>query len=490
MPKDPSCGARRKPKRGQATPTWRAVILREAESNLCFYAASIASRAGDTVIRDQTAHLIAAHPHLPPPAIPEEEYTSWALSMLGTSEIPALRQALVIRKEERNNLRGPLRAVARNLCLTKYPTAMATLRHGIARLWFAQLPDGQVYPPRDQWVASTPRIYDTWVTYLANCELADQRKSRKPIHLLDPKKIAHSIPEDLSCLVFDSSTKSSDPILAVFRKFCNLRPLLNFATGIVSRGAAVRRNVRKEDSGTIFLAGFSAGSRSHPKFGITRNFECSEGEEAEKADNETIANILAYLWSRAKGIFPTEIINDFENFYDGNNIPRFDPNWPASATKFGTLKLVLEGREYVFDNIERAPGCAVMVQRYARPVHYEHQGHKFAISWMNHRQGTHLAGGHFYLCTHGIEVKACEDTAWAWMPEMWHTTGLANFDPTFEVPALSDPFHDQQSIALVTSNRLQSVWKKYEVGQGIVGRQRVQLELEEIAARHSEGSGG
>ncbi|RXW19245.1 hypothetical protein EST38_g6615 [Candolleomyces aberdarensis] len=457
---------------------WKAVFREDLDAHLCFYAAIITSRDFDSLIHARVDAMVSSFPHLIPP-VPPSAYVSWAVSVAADNQSqPILHRAAIMRKVGKSSARRVRRDVANHLFVTKTPTEYATLRHGIAEFYHDRLPPGEEYPPQGHWVAKTQSIFDTWEVYLRNTPLPDKRMKAKPVHLLDRSRMVQSIPEDLSCIIYDKTT--NEPVLVVMRNFSGLAPIRRWASEIVSRGAAVRRNVRKEDSGTLVMAGFSAGSRRAPEFGIVRNFESREGKDAEKADNVKIANLLTYVWTRAKALFPSKIIEDFENFYDGSSAPRFDPGWPASSTKSGALKLVLDGREHVFENVERAPGCAIMCQRYARPVHHEYQGHDYGLSWWCHRQGSALEGGDFYCSEYGIEVQACEDTAWAWVPAQWHTTGLANFDPSFDRPTLGNPIHNQQAIAFVTPGRLKSTWEKWMAREGLSGQEQAQGVLDEL----------
>lgn len=121
-----------------------------------------------------------------------------------------------------------------------------------------------------------------------------------------------------------------------------------------------------EDAGHLSLIGFTAGSRSTPAFGMARNFISREGSEVENAENQELAAIMSYFWVRAKCLYPAEVVQDFEDYYSRYNIPRFDPDWPASYSDRGTLAFPLAAGKYTFQDIERAPGCGIVAQRYAR----------------------------------------------------------------------------------------------------------------------------
>ncbi|RXW19508.1 hypothetical protein EST38_g6347 [Candolleomyces aberdarensis] len=393
MPKDqkksggtgPQARSRKKGQAGRnkaASRRWRAIFKAEFNSKPLLYAALITARSARALLQDQIATVASLHPNLTLP-VPREECGAWALGIAGTIGVPPIiERALNARRVERTEARWSLRQLARNVFIPSYLTTYVTARNALVKLEFNPLPPHEEYPPRGHWVASTPGIYKTWKQYLANCPLPDKGMKRKPVHLLERGRLSYSIPAELSCLIYDKKTK--ELVMVVIRDFCGVPAILKLAMEIVSRAAAVRRSVRKEDSGTLMLAGYSCGSRSAPSFGITRNFESGEGHKAEREDNIAISQILAYFWARAKGRYPDEVTEDIENFYDKYNIPRFDPDWPASATRSADLSLKFGGREFTFKDVERAPGCAILCQRYARAMNLPSHGPTIAKDcvWM------------------------------------------------------------------------------------------------------------
>ncbi|KAJ2933961.1 hypothetical protein H1R20_g3129, partial [Candolleomyces eurysporus] len=457
MPKDgkksagDGAGKRAQAGRNKATSRrWRAILKAEFHSKPSLYAALISTRSASELLCDQIAGIMSLHPNLTPP-VPTKECGSWALGIAGSIDVPPIvERALSARRVERTQARWSLRQLARNVFIQSYPTTYITARNALVKLEFNALPPREEYPPRGHWVASTPGIYKTWHQYLANCKLPDKRMKRKPVHLLERDRLSYSIPAELSCLIYDKKTK--ELTMVIIREFCGVPAILRLAMEIVSRAAGVRRSVRKEDSGTLMLAGYSCGSRSAPAFGITRNFESGEGAKAEKEDNIAISQILAYFWARAKGRYPSEVIEDLENFYDKYNIPRFDPDWPASATRSANLSLKLDGCEYTFKDVERAPGCAILCQR---GMNFPSHGRTIAKDCVL-KEGTFI------------------------IPKKFHTTGLQNFEPTFEVPALGDALHNQQNIAFVSAARLKSVYLKWEAAAGISGQERAKRALDEL----------
>jgi hypothetical protein len=92
-----------------------------------------------------------------------------------------------------------------------------------------------------------------------------------------------------------------------------------------------------------------------------------------------------------------------------------------------------------------------------RAVHYEHQLHKFAISWTISRSLADDDGGHFYNCSYGVRIKGGPDTVVAWHPSHWHGTSLQNYPPMTQVISESN----QAGLSIFTPNRISNLWKKY-----------------------------
>jgi hypothetical protein len=62
------------------------------------------------------------------------------------------------------------------------------------------------------------------------------------------------------------------------------------------------------------------------------------------------------------------------------------------------------------------------------------------------------AGGHFFICDHGIKVEAAADTLIVWRPKAWHGTSLQDVDPYS-----SEIF--QAGLAIVTPPGINRLWK-------------------------------
>lgn len=103
------------------------------------------------------------------------------------------------------------------------------------------------------------------------------------------------------------------------------------------------------------------------------------------------------------------------------------------------------------------------------------------------REGRSPEGGNFFLCKYGVRVCQAANTAFAWKPAQWHSSSLASFEPTFDVPSLPDPDYDQQAMAFVTSPRMKGRFKAWKEMQGCSGEERVRRAAAELAAAAAEG---
>jgi hypothetical protein len=118
-----------------------------------------------------------------------------------------------------------------------------------------------------------------------------------------------------------------------------------------------------EDRGVIVQIGFTAGSRAAPEFGWARNTLSKKTDE--DAANRKVSSFMTGFWLLAKHAFKGEIVDDLADFH--GSLPHLHPNWPhcGNATH-GPFLLPPACGNFEWDGVELAPGCAVMVQRYAR----------------------------------------------------------------------------------------------------------------------------
>ncbi|KAH6890911.1 hypothetical protein BKA70DRAFT_1120080, partial [Coprinopsis sp. MPI-PUGE-AT-0042] len=242
---------------------------------------------------------------------------------------------------------------------------------------------------------------------------------------------------------------------------------------------------QKEDPGQLVQIGWTTGARNDPKFDAARNL-LRRNEDTTEADKEN-AYASAFFWRRVQLLHPPEVGNSIAAFYKEHDIPRLDPNWPASRRVNGPVTLPSGIEPITFEDIEFGPGCVIMTERYSRPVHRETQPHEWAVLWTTLRSGTDPQGGHFYIPSYGVCIRMAEDTSIAWKPSDFHTTSLGSYDPEIAFERHEDDeTMNQQGMAFVTSNKLPTVYAAYAAKQQLTGVQRVEGALAELNALGEE----
>ncbi|KAJ3507051.1 hypothetical protein NMY22_g17053 [Coprinellus aureogranulatus] len=445
-------------------PSWKRILATDFQRRSSAYLQAIA--ADTTEFQDLLDAVFSSRESLLPPTEPNG-FAPFALDVLRGLQIPAVSSAIFERQVFQRKARFERRDIERNIFLFMAPEARVFLLV-VADIFVERLPSGEEYPPRGHHIASTRRMARKWETKFSSGKQADRRLPRRPIHILQSDRLALSIPEDLSCRLYDRETR--ELVLVVIRRFCNHSALLTWVSRVVQSALKSRRSVRMEDLGVLIQLGFSAGSRSNPSFGFVKNFlsKAAGAGDAELRSNRELASALIYFWLRSKALFPSEVVDDISAFYSENDIPRFDPDWPASREEIGVLELPFGATAFAFEDVERAPGCAVAVDGYARAVHMENAPHRWALGWNHVRRGSSLLGGHFYLAAYGVEMRASADTAWAWCPSMWHTTGLSNAHPS----TWGWTNFAMQGLAFVTPIRLRSVYRKWASKSDLSGKEK------------------
>ncbi|EEB96583.1 hypothetical protein MPER_04261 [Moniliophthora perniciosa FA553] len=152
-------------------------------------------------------------------------------------------------------------------------------------------------------------------------------------------------------------------------------------------------------------------------------------------------------------------MEDLQEFISRLGLPRMDPGAIYTGKPEYQYSVSVNGTKIPFRFAEMAPPCGVFAQNYARPTHTENQPHQYSISWTTGRQGTPSDGGHFYNSTLGIRVQGAANTVVIWKPKDIHGTSLPLVDPADRNPPVL-----QTGLAIVTSNRLPAIFKKYREG--------------------------
>ncbi|KAG6915890.1 hypothetical protein DXG01_009392 [Tephrocybe rancida] len=260
---------------------------------------------------------------------------------------------------------------------------------------------------------------------------------------------------------------------------------------------------QKEDTGTLVLAGYSAGARSAPAFGWAQNLQSKSaaGRMAAANDDVQTSVIFALAWQLIRNHAPEMVLNDFEVYFHCNDLKRMDANGQISAEARSSKPFVqripssgperharlraraqshYEGKKKGVPRTQRVQhsssevkgscaldiGChafqfkdaelAPLWAKITRAVHYEKQPHKFAAPWAPSRTSAESAGCNFYDAKHGIRIQQAANTMVVWQPGNMHATSLPDCDPLDPEPVFL-----QRGLAFVTSPRLPAMWRKY-----------------------------
>ena len=156
-----------------------------------------------------------------------------------------------------------------------------------------------------------------------------------------------------------------------------------------------------------------------------------------------------------KGVYSVKCGDDIFHFH-GVDLPP-----PSGMFGVNYMRCV---RMYVF--------CGYLTS--FRFIHKEGSSHEYAVSWTTMRDPLlgKDAGGHFFVCEHGIKVEAAADTLVVWRPKSWHGTSLQRVDPNSQKIF-------QAGLAIVTPPGVTWLWKEVQEKKNSLeeARKRV-LELE------------
>ncbi|KAH6883659.1 hypothetical protein BKA70DRAFT_1471172 [Coprinopsis sp. MPI-PUGE-AT-0042] len=428
---------------------WKRLVVAELQAHPYEFARWIGSGdpTGDSGVAGLLQPLFDSLPGVLPP-VKRSDCVSWLLDIIDGH--PSLHSALHDANKERRRRRELMQRYKRfagaAYVVFKTPQAYAQHHITVLRLFVSALPQGHQYPPLGHWVAETRAIFDQCHPFLRGQRLADARGNRYPVHLLEAGRLVHTIPENLTCLIYDANTKQL--IASVVRNFSQSPTLLEWVGETIQEAVDTRKSVR------------------------TLEVLCSLDTSAADIRN---AAASAFFWKHVQMLHPLEVANDIESFYRKYDIPRLDSNWPESNALRGVVVLPsLDGGELEFRDIEFGPGCLVMSQRYSRPVHFEFQPHQWAVSWTTLRSGTNVSGNNFFLANYGIRINQATDTSIAWRPSQCHTSSLGSWDPVIAWARGDDPTFNQQGMAFVTSNRIAPVYAMFAAMMGLTGQERVE----------------
>lgn len=130
-----------------------------------------------------------------------------------------------------------------------------------------------------------------------------------------------------------------------------------------------------EDPGSLVQIGFSAGSRSAPKFDWVKNITCRNLSPSAVHDmNYRASSAFALLWNLCLDALPGEVLADFDEFFEKLNIARMNASEGAAKDFAGSEAPAASGAysiqigdfEFTFKDVEMAPPSGVVGQNYSR----------------------------------------------------------------------------------------------------------------------------
>ncbi|TFY50971.1 hypothetical protein EVJ58_g10807, partial [Rhodofomes roseus] len=317
------------------------------------------------------------------------------------------------------------------------------------------------YPHEFKWVCEDKKSMTGWGPSIRKGKQADERKKRRGMHTLKPDKLQLVVSVGESAMIRDAD--SGDLIAVVVRGFCEDHEILDSTNLTVTDACDAKRNVRKEDQGTLVMAGYTAGALSAATFDWTRNILSKKHSESFIHKLElAVSSSFTLFYNKMRAVLPAELLADYEQYLETNGFPRMDANGMMGAGADGRGEYyVQKGSDtIVFRHEKLAPPAGVMGTNYTRSIHWERAPHKYAYSWTTNR--TTEVGGHFYIATYGIKIEQSANTFIAWQPRHAHGTSLIGHKP----PAKnSRPPFAQQGLSFVSSMRLASTWQKYKASK-------------------------
>ena len=325
------------------------------------------------------------------------------------------------------------------------------------------------YPPLNTWIYETDIIGEQWRDQIEYGKQADSRQSRKPLVKLDFGKLQHNV-EITSNAVFRDS-KTNEIIGLVLRNFVGREDVRQWASMIIDDSTKMKKSARLEDTGTIVLEGYSAGSRSKPMFGWVKNFTGKVDAKTYLDQKYRASSLFALFWNMSVKVLPLEISDDINQFLTDNPMYRMDAG--AEGKSEMRVSIWIGGYEIDFLDLELAPPSGALGHNYSRHIHVEQSPHKYIISWNNQRTLTDNYGGNFYFADYGIRVAGSENMLFVHKPADAHGTGLPwkNSD-TDEVEYFTN------GMSIITSPRIVGSWKKLKEKE--IDLEKFGAEIEEL----------
>jgi hypothetical protein len=394
--------------------------------------------------------------------------SSSASSGLETSvSYPSITAAFAQFRENRDGKRAFKKKLVSDLNLGLTPEQHDTILTSVPVYYVNRLL--APYPPLNTCIYETDIIGDQWRYQLEQGKLADVRQSRNPLAKLDFNQLQHNVGVTSDAIFRDSQTQ--EIIGLVFRNFVGREDVQQWASTVIDDSIRMKKSVRLEDSGTIALEGYSAGSRSVPMFGWVKNLKTKVDATTFLDQKYRASSLFALLWNMSVKVLPLEIGNDIKQFLNDNPMYRMDAGSEGkSEMRFSTQ---IGKYEIDFFNHELAPPSGVIGHNYSRHIHVERSPHKYAISWNNRRNLSDDYGGNFYFADYGIRVASSADMLFVHKPADAHGTGLP-----WKNSNTGGVQYFTSGISIITSFRIVSSWRKYL--DKLIDLETFEAEMEEL----------
>ncbi|KAF8233007.1 hypothetical protein L208DRAFT_1269135, partial [Tricholoma matsutake] len=272
-----------------------------------------------------------------------------------------------------------------------------------------------------------------------------------PMMALDPALLAFDVDASESRIFV---TKQGELVAIVLWDFFTSEEALVWLDAVVLETMGVQKSIRVhydqhclEDPGKLVQVGYSAGSRSSPKFDWVKNLlSAQHTPEVVEAMNVKASSACAFVWNLIRSWLPTEVIEDFEKFITDAELVCMDADsLMAKAAGKGVYTVNIREDQFNFHKAELAPATGVFAENYSQAMHHKHQPHKFAVSLTTDHSTGAEAGGHFFISKYGIQIHRAPNTLVVWISSEPHGTSLQDFSPQDEEPDFS-----QRGIAFVT----------------------------------------
>ncbi|KAI9716557.1 MAG: hypothetical protein M1812_005288 [Candelaria pacifica] len=342
---------------------------------------------------------------------------------------------------------------------------------GIKTVYLRRLPLMSEYPPRNEWICENQAIRDIWEEPMTTGRLDDPRTTRKGLHNLDLDQLQYIVELGESARLVD--VESGELIAEIQRGFVPDAGVLKSIGNVAEKNIGLRRNVRRDDPGSIVQAGYTAGSKGLRSFVWARSLTTKLAEEEVRDLNYTASSAYALFWNMLRNSVPESLIEDFNSVIRKTGMPRMDSNLKGRDPD-RRYKVETGGRVFEFTYGELAPPCGVCGGNYSRYTHNERNATKNILSLTTHRSLSPEAGGNFYGASYAFLVKSQANTLVTHRVEDFHGTTLAQVNP-------GERNLYQTGISILIQGRLPAAWKDYKKGRNpdITGILELEMATEE-----------